>query len=136
MLQFQSSLLVPVLNKDNIRPIYMLTHQLSLSSVGAQRQCCNLKSVYIRSLQFICSALRLLVFERVSTCQYNMLKIPFELFNHTVGTRLFLHWCRAAGSLTCVTLLLQRKTKLEVLRSLHCQPVSSGMVFSLHSMDN
>ena len=58
-------------------PIYVLIHQFSLSSLGAQRQCCNLQSVYIRSLQFIFSDLRLLVVERVRRCQYNRLKIPF-----------------------------------------------------------
>ena len=51
----------PFLNKDHMRPIYILIYQFSLSSFGAQRQCCNLQSVYIRSLQFIFSDLRLLV---------------------------------------------------------------------------
>ena len=55
------------LNKNHIRLIYMLMHLSSLSSFGAQRQCCNLQSVYIRNLQFIASGLRLLVFERDST---------------------------------------------------------------------
>ena len=57
--------------------IYVLMHQLSLSSFGAHRQCCNLLFVYIKSLQFIFSDLRLLVVERVRTCQYNRLKITF-----------------------------------------------------------
>ena len=83
-----------------MRPVYLLIHQFSLSSFGVQRQCCNLLSVYIRSLQFIFSALRLLVVERVSTHQYNMLKIPFVLFSQTAGIRLYLYWCRAIGSLT------------------------------------
>ena len=35
------------------------------------------------------SDLRLLVVERVSTCQYNRLKIPFVVFSQTAGTRLY-----------------------------------------------
>ena len=73
-----------VLNKDHMIPIYKLIRQFSLSSFSAQRQCCNLQCVYyIRTLQFIFSDLRLLVVERVSTCQYNRLKIPFVLFSQT-----------------------------------------------------
>ena len=52
---------VLVLNKDHMRTIYMLIRQFSLSTFGAEGQCCNLQSVYIRSLQFIFSDLRLLV---------------------------------------------------------------------------
>ena len=79
----------------------MLIHQFSLSSFGAQRQCCNLQSVYIKSLQFIFSDLRLLVVEKVSTCQYNRLKIPFVLFSQTAGTRLY--WCRRQADLSHLT---------------------------------
>ena len=99
----------------------MLIHQFSLSSFGAQGQCCNLQSVYIRSLQFIFSALRLLVVERVSPCQNNILKIPFVLFSQTAGTRFY--WCRRQSDLSQ---LLQ--TQLAVLSRQHCQPVSSCMV--------
>ena len=72
-----ASFFVLVCNKDHMIPIYVLMHQFSLSSFGAQGQCCNLQSVYIRTLQFICSDLRLLVVERVRTCQDNRLKIPY-----------------------------------------------------------
>ena len=75
MWQFEKCVVL-VCNKDHMIPIYALMHQFILSSFGAQRQCCNLQSVYITSLQFIFSDLRLLV-ERVRTCQYNRLKIPF-----------------------------------------------------------
>ena len=72
-----NSVVVLVCNNDHMIPIYVLMHHFSLSSFGAQRQCCNLQSAYIRSLQFIFSDLRLLVVvERVRTCQYNRLKIP------------------------------------------------------------
>ena len=79
----------------------MLIHQFSLSTFGAQMQCCNLQSVYIRSLQFIFSDLRLLIVERVSTSQYNRLKIPFVLFSQTAGTRLY--WCRRQPDLSHLT---------------------------------
>ena len=111
----------PFLNKDYMRPIYMLIHQFSLSSFCAQGQCCNLQYIYITSLQFIFSALRLLVVERVSTCQNNIHKIPFVLFSHTAGTRFF--WCRRQSDLSQ---LLQ--TQLAVLSRQHCQPVPSGIV--------
>ena len=39
----------------------MFIHQFRLTSFGAQRQCCNLQSVYNRSLQFIFSGLRLVL---------------------------------------------------------------------------
>ena len=79
----------------------MLIHQFSLSSFVAQRQCCNLQSVYIGSLQFIFSDLRLLVVEKVSTCQYNRLKIPFVLFSQIAATRLYL--CREQSDLSNLT---------------------------------
>ena len=70
----------------------MLMHRFSLSTFGAQRQSCNLQCVYITSLQFIFSDLRLLVVERVSTCQYNRFNILFVRFSQTADTRLY--WCR------------------------------------------
>ena len=60
-----------------------------------------LQFVYIRSLKFIFSDLRLLVVERVSTYQYNKLKIPFVLFSQTAGTRLY--WCRRQSDLSHLT---------------------------------
>ena len=83
---------VLVLNIDHMRPIYKVIHQFSVSSFGAKRQCCNLQSVYIRCLLFIFSDIRLLVAETVSTCQYNMLKIPFVLSSQTAG--IILYWCK------------------------------------------
>ena len=62
------SLFILGCSKDHIMPIYVLMHQYSLPSFDAQRQCRNLQYVYIRSLQFIFSDLRLLVVERVRTC--------------------------------------------------------------------
>ena len=79
----------------------MLIHKFILSTFGAQRQCYNLQCVYIRILQFIFSDLRLLVVERVSTCQYNRLKIPFVVFSQTAGTRLY--WCRRQFDLNHLT---------------------------------
>ena len=52
---------------------------------------CNL--FILEVLQLIFSDLRLLIVERVSTCQYNMLKTPFVPFSQTAGTRLY--WCRS-----------------------------------------
>ena len=80
---------------------YTLIHQFGLFSFGAQRQFFNLQCVYIRSLQFIFSDLRLLVVERVSTCQYNRLKIPFVLFSQTAGSRLY--WYRRQCDLSHLT---------------------------------
>ena len=77
----------------------MLIHQFSLTTSGAQ--CCNVLCVYISSLPFICSALRLLVVEMVSTGQYNRLKITFVLFSQTAGTRLY--WCRRQSDLSHLT---------------------------------
>ena len=82
-----------------MRPIYLLIHQFSY--FGAQRQCCNLQFVCIRSLLFILLYLRLhaLVVERVS--QYNMLKIPFVIFSQSAGTRS--NWCRRQCDLSHLT---------------------------------
>ena len=55
----------------------MFIHQFSLSSFGAQRQCCNLQSVYIRSLQFIFSDLRQRVVERFEHANTTGSKSPF-----------------------------------------------------------
>ena len=98
-----NSLFVLVLNKDQMKPIYILIYiyQFSLSSFGAQRQCCNLQSVYIRRLQFTFYDLRILVVERVSTCQYNRLKFSFVLFSQTAGTRLY--WCKRQSDLSHLT---------------------------------
>ena len=82
----------------HMRPIYILTYQFSLSSFGAKRQCCNLQSVDIRRLELTFSDLRILIIERVSTCQYNRLKFPFVLFSQTAGTRLY--WCRRQSDLS------------------------------------
>ena len=84
-----------------MRLVYLLIHQFSLSSFGAQRQCCNLQCVYIRRLLFIFSDLRLLNVERVSTCHYNRLNILFVLFSQTAGTRLY--WCRRQSDLSHLT---------------------------------
>ena len=59
---------------------------------------CNLFILEVCNLYFL--QIRLLVVERVSTCQYNRLNIPFVLFSQAVDTRLYLYWCRAAGSVT------------------------------------
>ena len=75
--------------------------QFSLSSFGAQRQCCNLQSIYIKSLRFIFSNLKLLVVERVSTCQYNRLNTHIVLFSQAAGTRLY--WCRRQFDLSHLT---------------------------------
>ena len=73
--------------------------QATLAFIGVVHMCDHTRrglsvKCYIRSFQFIFSALRLLVVERVSTCQYNMLKIPFVLFSQTAGTIILLYWCR------------------------------------------
>ena len=71
---------------------------LDFSSFGAQRQCCNLQSVYIRSLQFIFSDIRLVVVERVRTPR-QLTRNP--LFSQTAGTRLY--WCRRQSDLSHLT---------------------------------
>ena len=60
---------VLVFIKDHMIPLFVLIHRFSLSSFCAQRQCCSLQSIYIRSLQFIFSDLRLLVVEMVRTLE-------------------------------------------------------------------
>ena len=47
------------------------------------------------------SDLRLLVVDRVSTCQCNKPKMPFVLFSQTVGTKLY--WCRRQSDLSHLT---------------------------------
>ena len=79
----------------------MFIHQFSLSFFVAQRQCCNLQCVYIRSLQFIFSDLALSVVEKGRTSQYNRLKIPFVLVSQTADTRLY--WCRRQSDLSHLT---------------------------------
>ena len=59
---------------------YVAATVFSLSSFCAQRQCCNLQSVYIRSLQFIFSDLRLLVFERIRTSDSQQAQNPLCTF--------------------------------------------------------
>ena len=70
-----AGIFIVVFNKDHMRPIYISSVCLRLVHKGIVAIC------NIRSLQFIFSALRLLAVERVSTCQYNRLKIPFVLFS-------------------------------------------------------
>ena len=70
----------------------MLMHQFSLTTFGAQRQCCNLQCVYIRSLQFIFSDLRRLVAERVSTGSISLLYFFARLY-----------WCRRQSDLSHLT---------------------------------
>ena len=67
----------------------MLMNQFSLSSFGVAM--CNLFILEVCNLYF-----QLLVVEMVTTRQYNRLKIPFVCFSQTVGTRLYLYWCRGA----------------------------------------
>ena len=85
----------------------MLIRQLSLHAYTSVQfiffwctkvQCCNLQSVYIRSLQFIFSVLRLLVVERVSTTGSES---PLYFLARLLTP--VLYWCRRQCDLSHLT---------------------------------
>ena len=69
----------------------MLIHQFSLSI-----WCTKAVLQFAMCLE-VCN-LYFMVVERVSTRQYIRLKIPFVLFSHIAGTRLY--WCRRQSDLS------------------------------------